>query len=326
MVAKKPFGTTKTGIAVFSYTIANSRGIEITVLDYGAAIRSVVLPHKGERTDILLGYDTVEEYERNDGYVGASIGRYAGRIPDSILRIGDDAFPVTANEGKNQLHGGRVGFDKRVWHAETGDDSVTFSLRSEDGDEGFPGTLFAFATYELKEDTLYITYRGRADETTAWNPTNHAYWNLNGHAAGDTRAHRLEIPAERYVPVGPDMIAESGEADVNGSRFDFRAMREIGGAYDHCFELSKGPIRLSGNIGIGLEIETDCRAVQFYNAGNLNERKGKDGKIYRPFDAVCLETEGRQARKNRPVAEENVLPAGGETVRRTAFRFIFQEE
>lgn len=308
MITKRFFGTTKNGEDVHAYTLENDRGIAVTVLDYGATLQSVVLTHKGERIDVLLGYDTIEEYEQNDGYLGASIGRYAGRIPDAILRIGEDAFPVTANEGRNQLHGGNKGFDKSVWQARINDKrTVQFDLASSDGDEGFPGDLKTSVVYRLYSDTLEILTWARSDRVTAWNPTNHAYWNLNGHDAGDTRKHLLEIPADRYVPVGPDMIPSDGEADVAGTRFDFRTLREIGDTYDNSFVLSGSPIRLWGNRGIGMEITTSCSAVQFYNAKFLGERNGKGGTQYGPFGAVCLETQGRQALRNRPIAQENVI-------------------
>lgn len=327
MVTKRHFGVTKNGEDVFAYTIANDRGISVTALDYGATLQSAVLPHKGKRVDIVLGYDTIEEYEQNDGYLGASVGRFAGRIPDSLLRIGTDVFPVTANEGKNQLHGGLVGFDKRVWNTAIGEDSVTFSLVSPDGEEGFPGECRCFAVFTLSGDVLSIEYAGSSDRVTAWNPTNHAYWNLNGHDAGDTQKHRLEIPSDRYVPVGPDAIPTGGEANVTGTRFDFRAMREIGETYDNSFVLSGDAIRLVGNIGIGMEIRTDCRAVQFYNAKYLSERQGKGGAVYRPFGAVCLETEGRQALKNAPIAEENVLtPDDVLSERTTRYQFLYEED
>ena len=327
MVTKKPFGVTKDGIEVTAYTITNGRGIAVTVLDYGATLQSVVLPHKGEPVDIVLGYDTIEEYEENDGYLGATIGRYAGRIPDAILRIGEDAFPVTANEGRNQLHGGNKGFDKSVWQARITDTkTVQFDLASMDGDEGFPGYLKTSVAYRLFSDTLEIHTWASTDRVTAWNPTNHAYWNLNGHDAGDTRTHLLEIPADRYVPVGPDMIPLDGEADVAGTRFDFRTLHEIGGTYDNSFVLSGSPIRLWGNSGIGMEIETTCSAVQFYNAKFLGERRGKGGTHYGPFGAVCLETQGRQALRNRPIAQENVISTDYALYpRNTKFTFIDKE-
>lgn len=327
MVTKRLFGVTKAGFEASAYTISNDRGIAVTVLDYGATLQSVVLPHRGERVDVVLGYDTIEEYERNDAYLGASIGRFAGRIPDAVLRIGDAAFSVTPNERGNHLHGGKLGFDKRVWNARCAEHSVEFELTSPDGDEGYPGTVRLCASYTLFEDTLIVRYAGEADRETAWNPTNHAYWNLNGHGFGDARAHMLELPADRYFPVDSDMLPVAGETDVSGTRFDFRKKREIGGAYDHCFVLSGEPIRLFGNRGIGMEIHTDCKAVQFYTAEYLTERKGKSGARYSPFGAVCLETQGRQTERNASVAEENILkphPFFGERI--TEYRFIYRED
>ncbi len=326
MVTKKLFGQTSDGKHVYAYTIKNRSGIAVTVLDYGATLQSVVLPHKGKDLDIVLGYDTLEEYMLNDGYLGASIGRYAGRIPDAKLMIGNEAFPVTANEGKNQLHGGRIGFSHRIWFAKHTKNAVCFDLLSPDGDEGYPGMARFYAIYTLKRNKLVITYRAESDRISAWNPTNHAYWNLDGHGAGDARMHRLELPADRYVPVGPDMIPTGDKADVSGTRFDFRTIRKIDGAYDHNFVLHKGPIRLYGSSGVGMEITTDCTAVQFYTAEFLSERKGKQGAACGPFGAVCLETEGRQAQRNKPIADENVLSRpGSRKSRKTTYCFIIKE-
>ena len=327
MVTKRPFGTTKDGAPVTAYTLANEHGFGVSVLDYGATLQSVVLPHKGGRIDVVLGYDTIEEYENNDGYLGASIGRFAGRIPGARLNLDGTVFSLSVNEGKNHLHGGFRGFDKRVWNAAVGSDLVTFSLVSPDGEEGFPGKCRCFAIFSLSNDALSIKYIGASDRVTAWNPPNHAYWNLNGHDAGDARGHMLEIPADRYIPVGTDMIPVNSETDVTGTCFDFRSMREIELAYDHSFVLSGSAIRLSGNSGIEVEIKTDCTAVQLYTAEYLTERKGKIGTIYRPFGAVCLETEGRQTRRDLPIAPENILSGSDcETVRTTSYRFIMRED
>ena len=325
MVTKRVFGKTKDGAAVDAYTITNENGIAVTVLNYGATLQSVVLPCKGGPLDVVLGYDSVGEYERNDGYLGASVGRYAGRVPNALLYLNGTVFPLSENEGSNHLHGGKRGFDKRIWKAETGRNRVAFSLLSEDCEEGYPGTVLCAAVYSLDGDTLSITYRGKTDLMTAWNPTNHAYWNLNGHGSGDARTHRLQIPADRFVPVGSDMLPTDGEADVSGTRFDFRYLRTIDGAYDHCFVLSGSTIRLFGNRGIGMEIATDCKAVQLYTANFLTPRKCKGGADYGLYGAICLETEGRQAFKTAPIPEESVLRPGAVLSRTTAFRFITEE-
>ncbi|MBR0507467.1 MAG: galactose mutarotase [Clostridia bacterium] len=326
MLTTRPFGVTKEGVAVTAFTITNDRGISVTVLDYGATLQSVVLPCKDGPVDVVLGYDTIGEYERNDGCLGASIGRYAGRIPDSMLQIGEEVFPVTDNDKGNHLHGGRIGFDKKVWKASAADNAVQFDLLSSDGEDGYPGTVRTTATYALKENVLTISYKGISDRTTAWNPTNHAYWNLNGHDAGDARKHRLEIPAAHYVPVGPDRIPTGGAAAVAGTEYDFRRLREIDGVFDNSFVLSGGPIRLCGERGIGMEIRTDCKAIQFYNAEFLSNRQGKSGAVYRPFGAVCLETEGRQARRGVSIAEENILRDDHTNFRETSFQFLNEEK
>jgi len=328
MVTKRPFGVTEDGIEVTAYTIANERGISVTVLDYGATLQSVILPYKNGTVDVVLGYDTIEGYERNDGYLGATIGRYAGRIPDSILRIGEDTFPITANEGVHHLHGGRNGLDRRVWKTGVAHGyHVQFHTVLHDGEDGYPGNIRFTAAYSLSSNQLRITYFCTSDRTTAWNPTNHTYWNLNGHDAGDSRSHRLEIPAARFVPVDTDRIPTGGEADVANTPFDFRNLREIGAAYDHSFVLFPGLIRLFGTRGIGMEVRTSCRAVQLYNAEFLSARKGKGGARYGPFGAVCLETEGRQAQRGMPIPAENVLfPDHFPNARWTQFTFLYGEQ
>ena len=325
MVTKRVFGKTSVGETVAAYTITNENGIAVTVLDYGATLQSIVLPCKSGSSDVVLGYDTVEEYERNDGYLGASIGRYAGRVPNARLNLNGTVFPLSENEGSNHLHGGFRGFDKRIWNVETGRDSVSFSLLSKDGEEGYPGTVLCEAIYSLNGDTLSIAYRGKTDRTTGWNPTNHAYWNLNGHDSGDARAHLLQIPASRFVPVGADMLPIGGERDVAGTDFDFREMRPIDGCFDHSFVLEDGPILLFGNRRIGMEIATDCKAVQLYTANFLTPRMGKGGADYGLYGAICLEAEGRQAFKAAPIPEESVLRPGAGLSRTTAFRFITEE-
>ena len=325
MVTKSLFGKTSQGEDVYAYRITNNSGIAVTVLDYGATLQSVVLPHNDEPVDIVLGYDTIQEYEQNDGYLGASVGRYAGRIPDSVLHIGEKDYPLAQNDGRNHLHGGKFGFDKRIWSAKTAKYSVTFRLLSPDGDENYPGNLNCSATYTLTNRTLKLTYRASADAVTAWNPTNHAYWNLNGHASGDVRsAHLLQIPASRYVPVGSDMIPTDHPRQVFGTVFDFRMMRAIRDCYDHSFTLDEGAIWLCGSSGICMSIITDCKAVQLYTANFLSDRKGKGGVEYHPYGAVCLETESRQVPQDSTLPEESILLPNAPVSHTTKFHFLFK--
>lgn len=336
MVEKQIFGVTKEGKTVGVYRIINRHGLSVALLDYGCTLQSVVIPHRGKRVDVCLGYDTIREYEQNDGYLGAVIGRYAGRIPGGVLRLGDRSYPLFQNDGDNHLHGGRIGFDQKIFHAETTDSSVCFNYHSPDGEEGYPASLSIFVTYELSEDdVLKISFRGCADGVTVWNPTSHAYWNLNGHQSGSALSHRLRIPADRYVPVGKDLIPSDGERDVSGTPFDFLDSKPISegfkspcirdaNGYDHSFVLSGHTIELDGINGIRMQIITDSKAVQLYTANYLSERIGKGNAVYRPHDAVCLETEARQIRRNGLIPDESMLAANTPKEHTTAFRFLYE--
>ena len=334
MVSKTLFGKTAQGEDVFAYRIDNGR-IAVTVLDYGATLQSVVLMHHGAPVDVVLGYDSIEEYERNDGYLGASIGRYAGRIPNATLKLNGKEYPLYRNDGENHLHGGRIGFDKFVYAAECTQNAVTFLRCSPDSEEGYPASLDCRVSYTLNGDTLTIAFYGVADGCTAWNPTNHAYWNLNGHASGSALRHTLQLPADRFVPVDGALIPLSDPVPVDGTPFDFRTAKtferdilndpgQLPHGYDHSFVLNGGAIELFGNIGIGMRIETDCKAVQLYTANFLGERRGKDGALYEPQDAVCLETQSRQIPRDGALPEESVLTADLPVTHVTRCHFLFR--
>lgn len=336
MIRESVFGVTQRGQIVHSYRISNGNGMSVTVLDYGCTLQSVVLSHRGKSIDICLGYDTIQEYEQNDGYLGAIIGRYAGRIPDGILPLGNRLFRLYRNDGENHLHGGRVGFDKAVFRTETTDSSVTLYYDSDDGEEGYPSALSVSVTYQLSDDDiLSVICRGISDGLTAWNPTSHAYWNLNGHSSGSVLSHKLQIAADRFVPVDSALIPIDCEHDVSGTPFDFRKTRLISdgfkdqyilerNGYDHSFVLSDGKIEFIGENGIRMLMLTDCRAVQMYTSNFLSERNGKDGAIYHPHDAICLETESRQLFRNQPLPEESVLQPNQPKQHTTTFRFIYE--
>ena len=336
MITKRFFGTTKNGEDVHAYTLENDRGIAVTVLDYGATLQSVVLTHKGERIDVLLGYDTIEEYEQNDGYLGACIGRYAGRIPNAVQEFNDQSYPLAVNDNVNHLHGGRRGFDKYVFSAVCEGNSVTFFRRSPDGEEGYPASLEVSVSFTLDDtDTLSIAFRGVSDGVTCWNPTNHAYWNLNGHDSGNVLDHTLTLPADRFVPTDGTLIPISDPVPVDGTPFDFRQPKALGrdihgdpiqlpNGYDHSFVLNGDPIELSGTVGIAMRIETDSRAVQLYTANFLTDRTGKGGTRYLPQHAVCLETQARQIQKDGALPQESILPANTPVTHTTRYRFLFQ--
>lgn len=334
MLSKELFGTTSYGVPVTLFRITNQNGISVAVLNYGCTLQSVCLPHHGAPIDVCLGYDTIEAYETNDGYLGAMIGRYAGRIPDAALVLDAHRYLLCRNDGVNHLHGGRIGFDRHVFRASTSENSVEFSYTSPNLEEGYPSTLSVTVRYTLTEnDTLRIECEGIADGLTVWNPTNHAYWNLNGHDSGSVLSHTLRIAADRYVPVDRNLIALGYEKGVDGTPYDFRTAKQLSdgfltneirasSGYDHCFVFSEGEAELKGNCGIRMQIRTDCKAVQVYTANFLSERFGKHGAVYRPHDAICLETESRPMMRIGTIPEESQLFPFQRKTHCTEFRFI----
>lgn len=177
--------------APVAITLENSNYMRVTLLSYGATLQSIVVPDQnGALTDVLLGYESVKEYEENSGYLGACIGRNGNRIANAAFTLNGQRFQLTANEGKNQLHGGLCGFDKKLWDYACRENSVEFTTVLADGEEGYPGRLDVSITFTLTDDNaLHIDYRAVSSADTVANFTNHAYFNLNGQGSGDVLGH-----------------------------------------------------------------------------------------------------------------------------------------
>lgn len=300
------FGYTKDGEPVLSYTLENGSGMRAELLSYGATLRSLSVPDgSGGLTDVVLGYDTVAEYERNDGFVGASIGRMGNRVGGAEFSLGGRTYSLAANDGRNHLHGGPRGFDKRLWRAEQGPDHVRFSRLSPDGEEGYPGNLSVSVTYTLTADnSLRISYDADTDADTIVNLTNHSYFNLNG--GGSALGHILSINAELFTELGEGTLPTGRILPVEGTPLDFRQPKALGrdidvpcpqlalgGGYDHNFVLSsRSAARVRGDkSGIVMGIYTDMPGVQLYSANFLSPRNGKGGRELGPRYALCLETQ-----------------------------------
>ena len=301
-----PFGRTRNGAAVTAYRLENAAGASVTVLDYGATIQSLSVPNAaGGLTDVVLGYDTVTEYEDNGGFLGATIGRVGNRIGGASFQLGGRTYALARNDGPNHLHGGRRGFDRRMWEAELRDDSLVFSRLSPDGEESYPGDLQVEVTFTLTEDNaLRIAYDAVASQDTLVNLTNHSYFNLNGGGTGLT--HTLQVFAHRFAENDDGCLPTGRLLPVEGTPFDFRTPKTIGadigrddeqlrrgGGYDHNYVLA-GPraVVLRGDqSGIVLTVDTDQPGMQLYTANSLTQRPGKGGTTMGPRDAVCLETQ-----------------------------------
>jgi len=358
-VTKAPFGLTKAGEAVEIYTLTNANGMEARVMNYGATLVSLKVPDaKGNFDDVVLGYDSLEPYLREDNpYFGSTVGRYANRIGGARFELDGVEYQLAANNGPNHLHGGLKGFDKVIWGAEILDkvdkaDSpshhpgvgVKFWYRSRDMEEGYPGELLCQVTYILTDSNeLVLYYAARTDKPTVVNLTHHSYFNLTG-GKRDVLDHRLLINADRYLPVDENLIPTGEMADVTGTPFDFRAAKAIGqdiGAadeqlkraqgYDHCWVLNRDKegrsLQLAAEVtepqsGRKMTVLTSEPGMQFYSGNFLDGAyTGKNGQVYNDRWALCLETQHFPDSPNKPEFPSTVLRPGQTYRTATVYKF-----
>ena len=338
-VRKLPFGATG-GRPVDKY-ILTCGALEAEIITFGAAVAALRVPDRaGRPVDVVLGYRTLAGYERNGGYLGALVGRYANRIAGASCLIDGERVALEANEGTKQLHGGARGFSYRVFDGEiTGDSQLTLTYTAADGEGGYPGTLTLRATYTLTDRALRLRYEAVSDRTTYCNITNHSYFNLNG--GGDAMGHRLWLAAHRYTPVWEDSIPLCMAEDVAGTPFDFTAEKAVGrdigvdcaqlrytGGYDHNFVLDPGQgLRLAARLtgeksGVVMETWTEKPGVQLYAANFLHtDGQTKTGAPYGPRQAVCLETQFFPDSPNHPEWGDILLRPGRRYDYTTEYRF-----
>ena len=340
-ITSRPFGCMTDGRTVKQYALENANGMRAQIIPYGARITGLwTKDRSGRLDDVVLGYDTLEEYLRPRDSQGAIIGRYAGPIRDAQLKIGEQTYALWPNAGAHQMHGGTglgACFSEKLWTVETetdGDEpAITLGLLSPDGDGGFPGDLNVRVTYTLRaDDALRIEYEAVSSRDTALNLTSHAYFNLSG--GPSIHGHELWVNAKRYTVQTDEDIPTGENAPVNGTAMDFTVRKPIGRdiaalpmGYDHNWALDKtdGPCAqlydpLSGRL---MEVYTDQPGLQVYTAGYLPEGKpGKRGSVMHPQCAVCLETQHWPDAVHHPHFPSTLLKAG-ETFRSTtsyAFR------
>ena len=298
------FGTTAAGETVTAWTLTQGNGMALTLLDYGATIQSLYVPDRnGTPIDVILGYDTIGEYEKNDGYLGATIGRVANRIGHGQFRLDGKTYSLALNDGENHLHGGSQGFDKYIWKVHPEDDSLVCTRLSPDEEEGYPGNLQVSVRFTLKGNALTLTYEAQTDRTTIVNLTNHSYFNLAG--GGSILSHTLQINADRFLENDAGCLPTGKVLDVAGTAFDFRVPKEIGrdqasgdpnfsaGGYDHNFLLCGADAAMleNRNTGIRMRVATTLPGLQVYSSNFLTPRHGKHGSQMGQYNAVCLETQ-----------------------------------
>lgn len=343
-ITQKLFGTLPDGQEVYSYTMTNSSSNSVTIISYGAAITSIVIHDKnGQPVDICLGYNTLEEYINNGGYLGACIGRVGNRIGNSSFTLNGHVYNLAANDGVNHLHGGPKGFDKQLFDAEVLPGSVRFTRVSPDGEENYPGNLRVFVEYRFTEDNeLKLIYTAVADANTVVNLTNHTYFNLSGEADGSILDHQMQIFASAFTENDQGCLPTGILLDVAGTPFDFRTAKTIGqdigaddqqltyaGGYDHNYVLDKTDdkafdkvaVASSPKTGISMEVYTDKPGMQFYSGNFLEGQPGKSGTAYKKRSGFCLETQyfpNAMACKNFP---SPILRGGEEYHFMTSYRF-----
>ena len=340
-ITKTLFGRMPSGDEVDLYTLTNDQGAEASIITYGGAITSLKVPDRnGAFGDIVLGYETLDDYVSNPRYFGALIGRHANRIGMGKFPLNGVEYQLPQNNGFNHLHGGFKGFDKRVWIGS--DDGLVLRLiyLSKDGEESYPGNLSAEVTYKLTENQLSIDYRASTDSDTIVNLTNHSYFNLKG--AGTILDHELTLNADSFTPVSEDLIPTGEIRSVEATPMDFREGKAIGaqihepydqlgftGGYDHNFVLNDydGTLRSVGRLyeastGRVLEILTTQPGMQFYSGNFLDgSLVGKRGTVYHKYTGLCLEPQHFPDAPNHSNFPSTVLRPGEEYKQATIFRF-----
>jgi aldose 1-epimerase len=342
-VFRESFGQLRDGSEVFAFTL-KSPSVELKLISYGARVISLKTPDRdGRMGDVALGYDSLEEYlENKNAYLGSIVGRFGNRIDKGQFSIDGEKFQLTLNNGPNSLHGGTNGFDLCNWESRVVDGGVEFTLVSEDGDQGYPGTMTAVARYTLDGDTVRIAYSAKTDKPTVVNLTNHTYFNLGGEGSGLILDEELVLHADAFTPVSATLIPTGELKPVAGTVFDFTKTTKVGerieaadeqleraGGYDHNWvvrgkagEMRPAAEMYDAKTGRVMKVETTEPGIQFYSGNFLDGTlKGKSGKMYVKRSGFCLETQHFPDSPNQKDFPSTVLRPGETYRSETTFSF-----
>ncbi len=335
-ITQKAFGTLKNGQKVTLFTLTNAQGMRAEIMNYGAIIRTLsVRDRNGKFGDVVLGFDTLGQYVKESPYFGTVAGRYANRIAKGRFTLDGKTYKLATNNGVNHLHGGVVGFDKRVWRARPfrtkNGPAIEMRLFSPAGEEGYPGSVNLRVIYTLDNaNRLIVNYRAMTDAPTIFNPTQHSYFNLGGQGNGTILYHDLMLNANRFTPIDATSIPTGKLAPVAGTPFDFRRSLPIGarinsggeqlkngGGYDHNFVLNgtNGVLKFAARVeepvsGRVLTVSTTEPGLQLYTGNFLKDLKGKGGKIYPYRGGFALEAQKFPDSPNNPQFPTSVLRPG----------------
>ncbi|MCD8357213.1 MAG: galactose mutarotase [Clostridia bacterium] len=344
-VTSEPFGTTKNGQKVERFWLTDDK-CQVGILTLGGTIQSLYVPDlDGNMTDVVLGFDSVQAYENQTCYIGALLGRCANRIAGNEVMIGQKKIPLRCNDnGVCHLHGGITGFDKKLWKAAVTEKGFTLSYISKDGEEGYPGNLQVSVTYSLEDGALSLTYHAVSDKDTICNLSNHAYFNLAGHASGSVGEQKIQVFSKEYTPLGTTGAPDGRIEPVAGTpldlnepiRFqahwddDFPQIRQARG-YDHNYLIDGDGMRpfakaVCEKNGISLLVESDMPAMQLYTGNYLeNLPAGKEKAVYDIRSGFCVETQYPPNAVNCPAFQKPVLLAGEPYKHITVYRFGIEE-
>ncbi len=339
-VSKKKFGEIENR-SVDLYTITNGNGMSVSCINYGCIITDIQVPDKnGNLENVVLGYDSIEEYLNETAYFGAIVGRIAGRIKGAQFELDGQTFTLEKNENSNHLHGGYKGFNCVIWQAEVVKNGVVFTHLSEDGEGGYPGNLEMEVKYLLNnENELTITINGVSDKNTILNCTNHSYFNLSGNIKRDILDHTLTLKSDKFLPIDEKLLPTGELADVSGTPFDFQNGQKIiagtetdfsqnllaGKGYDHPFVLHSNQDQeiylVDEESGRTLTVETNQPGVVIYTSNQLDGDFKIRGVQARPYLGICLETQGLPDAIHHTHFPTILLEKGNEYNAVTTYRF-----
>lgn len=330
---------------VTQYKLINDNGMEVSCINYGCIITSILTPDKeGNIENVVLGYDSISGYENDSYFLGTVVGRIAGRIKGASFELDGQSYTLAKNDGPNHLHGGIKGYNTVVWEAEAveeaGSIGVQFTHTSPDGDEGYPGELKLTVTYLLSNNNeLVIRYSGISDKKTIINMTNHSYFNLSGNYKSDILNHKLTIDADHVLELDEELLPTGVVADVLHTAFDFREGRLIktgpesreaqislaGDGYDHPFLLNKEKrdeiLLVDEESGRTLTINTDEAGVVLYTGNQIDESDRFGDVPAKRYHGLCLETQGLPDAINQPDFPSWIIDANKEYKTTTTYRF-----
>lgn len=336
----KEFGELKDGQKIYAYTLCNKNGISATILNFGGILQSLLVPDKiGKLDDIVCGFDTVEDYLKDGQYFGSIVGRYANRIANGNFVLDGVNYHLNCNEqGIKHIHGGTVGYNRRVWDVNVYENNNTvtaeLSLISPDGEENYPGTLNIKVRYVLSDDnSLKLIYDADTDKTTVINLTNHSYFNLAGYRSKSLLTQTIKVNADTYTEVDEKLIPTGRLLSVDGTKFDLRKEKPFVDDFDHNFVINgnTGDKKFAASMkdtvsGRKMDVYTDLPGIQIYSAINMCEdTKFKSGVEQEKHGACCFETQYFPDSPNHKNFPSCVLTPDSHYHSETEFRFSIEE-